>query len=136
MDAEGYGYAPGEPPLQRLSNDLRVLGSAGIHRIAAAMRDQDTGLVELRRAEKLALQVIDTHGLYDQWHTFRNAFLAATEGPGALLDWKAEHGESGHLAERAVLAAGMALVARPHLDATVRRTLLRATAAALPWLDE
>ena len=50
------------------------------------------------------------------------------------MSWKAEHGEIGHKAERAALAAALGLVAGNLITKEQRATMMRPLAEALPWL--
>jgi hypothetical protein len=63
----------------------------------------------------------------------RNLF-GLTESGGALISWKAEHGEIGHKAEDAAFAAALGLVASNLISKQQAATLMRPLAEALPWL--
>jgi hypothetical protein len=57
-----------------------------------------------------------------------------TESGGALISWKAEHGEVGHKAENAAFAAALGLVASGLISDEQAAILMRPMAEALPWL--
>ena len=57
-----------------------------------------------------------------------------TEAPGALVSWKARHGQLGHKAETAAFGAALGLFAREHLTPDQYRSLVEPMAEALPWL--
>jgi hypothetical protein len=63
----------------------------------------------------------------------RNLF-GMTESGGALISWKAEHGEIGHKAENAAFMTALALVAGDLISPERAATLMRPMAEALPWL--
>jgi hypothetical protein len=57
-----------------------------------------------------------------------------TESGGALISWKAEHGEIGHKAEDAAFMTALALVAGDLISQQQSATLMRPMSEALPWL--
>jgi hypothetical protein len=135
-DADGYGYDPNEDPIERLLEDLRTLSPAGIERMAWGWDQRETGEAYLRfhEAEKAALRLIEEQRRAEGWEELRRKVLDMTEGRGSLVAWRAEHGDVGHKAEAAALAAALALYARDGLADEHRRVLLAAAAEALPWL--
>ena len=132
MDNDGYGERPGQTALDRLLEDCRTLGPAGIERIAAAWDARAPGLY--READQEALRVLEATGRGRAWDELRNRLLGLTERGTPLVAWRAEHGEIGHMAEDALLGAALALLARPQLDDSHAETLVTPMAAALPWL--
>lgn len=132
MDNDGYGERPGQTAQDRLLEDCRTLGPAGIERIAAAWDKRAPGLY--REANQEALRVLETTGRGRAWDELRNRLLGLTERGTPLVAWGAEHGEVGHKAEDALLGAALGLLARPQLDDRHAETLVTPMAAALPWL--
>ena len=133
MDDDGYGIRPGQTAIDRLLEDCRTLSPAGIERVATGWdRRHDPKL--FGEAERAALHVIEAENRGPQWDELRNFILGLTERGQPLVAWQAEHGETGHKAEQALLAAALALIAGPRLDAHHRATLVRPMAEALPWL--
>jgi hypothetical protein len=63
----------------------------------------------------------------------RNLF-GMTESGGALISWKAEHGDIGHKAEDAAFMTALALVAGELISPGQAATLMRPMSEALPWL--
>ena len=57
-----------------------------------------------------------------------------TEATGALVAWKATHGELGHKAERAAFGAGLGLFAKHGVPDATYAALVEPMAEALPWL--
>ena len=124
-----------QPDVERLAADLRVFDVNGIERAAWGWdRHERRGLDAFHAAEKAALAVIerDDHG--PAWEEFRRRIFGLTEAAGALVSWKASHGEAGHKAERAAYGAALALFARAGLSRKQYVTLVEAMAEALPWL--
>src|SRR5918912_990118 len=118
MDLEGYGYTATERGVDRLLEDCRILSPAGIERAAWGWdwHERDPHLMErFRSAEKDALRQIEGVGRKDDWDKTMRMLLDLTEGRSSLVSWKAEHGQVGHKAERAALAAALALTARESL---------------------
>jgi hypothetical protein len=136
MDAEGYGFPEHERTLARLMADVRVLGPAGVERVAHGWDRHvgDHGLAEFHAAEKAATHAIEKADRGAAWDTFRSSLFGLTESGEALVSWKVEHGDVGHKAERAAFAAALALVAADLIKPETFATLVRPTADALPWL--
>ena len=134
VDAEGYGAK--EQGLDRLLTDARVLSPAGIERVAWGWdRHEDPRIMErFHEAERAALRALEKSNLGPQWDDARKRILDLTEGRTSLEDWKAEHGDIGHKAERALLAAALAILAREKIDHPHYVTLVRPMSEALPWL--
>jgi len=136
VDAEGYGYGSHEEGLERLSTDARVLSPAGIERAAWGWdRHEDPRLMQrFHDAERAGLRALEKSDRGPQWEEARRRILELTEGRTSLEDWKAEHGDVGHKAERALLAAALAILARDKIDHEHYATLVRPMSEALPWL--
>jgi hypothetical protein len=134
VDAEGYGAK--EQGLDRLLTDARVLSPAGIERVAWGWdRHEDPRIMErFHEAERAALRALEKNNLGPQWDDARKRILDLTEGRTSLEDWKAEHGDIGHKAERALLAAALAILAHEKIDHPHYVTLVRPMSEALPWL--
>jgi hypothetical protein len=132
VDSDGYGRRPNQPAVERLVEDCRTLGPAGIERIAAAWdrRSQD----RYAEAEREALHLLESKGRSAAWDELRNRLLGLTESGVTLVAWRAEHGPVGHKAEDALLGAALALLALPELDSRHAEILLGPMASALPWL--
>jgi hypothetical protein len=135
-DAEGYGYQPDEEGLDRLARDARVLSPAGIERAAWGWdRHEDAAAMQrFHDAERVALRVVEQSDRGPAWEEARRRFLDLTEGRTSLVSWKAEHGNVGHKAERALLGGALGVLTRDKLDKTTYVTLVRPMAEALPWL--
>jgi len=136
VDAEGYGYGSHEEGLERLLTDARVLSPAGIERAAWGWdRHEDPRLMQrFHDAERAGLRALEKSDRGPQWEEARRRILELTEGRTSLEDWKAEHGDVGHKAERALLAAGLAILGRDKIDHEHYATLVRPMSEALPWL--
>jgi hypothetical protein len=136
VDAEGYGYRPGEEGLDRLLSDAHVLSPAGIERAAWGWdRHEDPALMQrFHDAERVALRATEQTDRSSAWDAARKRILDLTEGRSSLVSWKAEHGDVGHKAERAVLGSALALLTRDKLSHDQYVTLVRPMAEALPWL--
>jgi hypothetical protein len=132
VDSDGYGQRPNQSAVERLVEDCRTLGPAGIERIAAGWDRRTPDLYA--EAEREALRVVETTGRVGGWDDMRNRLLGLTERGSPLIAWRAEHGDTGHKAEDALLGAALALLARPELDSHHGETLVRPMATALPWL--
>ena len=132
VDRDGYGQRPNQPEVERLLEDCRTLGPAGIERIAAGWGQRAPDLYAA--AEREALHVVETMRRGGAWDDLRNRLLGLTERGAPLVAWRAEHGDVGHKAEDALLGAALALLARPELDSHHGNTLVRPMATALPWL--
>ena len=121
--------------LDRLTADLRVFDVIGIERAAWGWdRHERGGLAVYHEAEREALAQIEKHDLGLKWEELRRTLFGLTESKGALLSWKAEHGDVGHKAERAAFGAALGLSARAHLPRERYVTLVEPMAEALPWL--
>jgi hypothetical protein len=136
LDAEGYGYTRTEEGLDRLINDARVLSPAGIERAAWGWdRHEDPAAMQkFREAERAALHAIEKADRGPAWEDARRRILDLTEGRTSLVSWKAEHGDIGHKAERALLGAALAIMTRDKVSHEQYVTLVRPMAEALPWL--
>lgn len=133
MDIEGYGPRPEQSDIDRLLEDCRTLSPAGVERAASGWetrRDPEG----FRSAETEALRVLERANLTPRWDELRNQLLGLTERGQPLVAWQREHGDVGHRAEDALLAAALALVAAEHLDAAQSELLRAPLAEALPWL--
>jgi len=137
MDAEGYGFPEHQRTLARLMDDVRVLSPAGVERVAQGWDDHvgAKGLQALHDAEKAATHAIEQADRGAAWDQVRKSLFGLTESGDALVSWKAEHGEIGHKAERAALAAALGLVAGSLISKEQAATLMRPLAEALPWLS-
>jgi hypothetical protein len=125
IDADGYGYKPGDRTTERLAVDIRTLSPAGVERIAHGWDHHvaggdDASFIE---AEKAALHAIETADRGAQWDEVRRQLFGLTESGNALVSWKAEHGDVGHKAERAAFAAALGLIAGDLIGAADTRTL-------------
>ncbi|MEA2682577.1 MAG: hypothetical protein QOK05_905 [Chloroflexota bacterium] len=136
-DADGYGYGSADRGVARLLEDLRTLSPAGIERIAAGwdrhVAGEDTGHERFHEAEHVALHAVEAADIGPAWEDLRRQILDLTEGRQAMNDWKVEHGDIGHKAEAATLAAALALTA-PDLPQETHDVLVAPMAEALPWL--
>ena len=135
-DAEGYGYKPGEDALERLLSDARVLSPAGIERASWGWdRHEDPAAMQrFHDAERAALRIVEQGNRDAAWDSARKRILDLTERGTSLISWKAEHGELGHKAERALLGAALGVLTRDKLSHDQYVTLVRPMAEALPWL--
>jgi hypothetical protein len=136
VDAEGYGFPEHQRTIARLMDDIRILSPSGVERVAAGWDEHvgDKGLPAFREAEKAALHGIEKGDRGPAWDEVRRTLFGLTESGGALISWRAEHGELGHKAENAAFAAALALLADGLISKEHQETLLRPLAAALPWL--
>lgn len=136
VDREGYGYRDGEQGLDRLLNDARVLSPAGIERASWGWdRHEDPTLLQrYHDAERAGLRVLEQTDRSQLWDDARRRILDLTEGRVSLESWKAEHGNVGHKAERAMLGAALGLLTRDKISHDQFVTLVRPMAEALPWL--
>lgn len=134
-DADGYGERRGQDPTGRLLEDLRTFGTMSIERVAAGWdKHEASGLERLHEAEKSALKALEDADQAPGWEDLKRQILDQTEGRASMVAWRAEHGEAGHKAERAALAAALALTAAGRIDNEQYRTLAKPMAEALPWL--
>jgi hypothetical protein len=136
VDAEGYGFPEHQRTLARLMDDIRILSPAGVERAAMGWDTHvgKNGLPELHAAEKAAVHAIEQADRGAAWDEVRRSLFGLTESGGALISWKAEHGEVGHKAENAAFAAALGLVAGGLISDEQVATLMRPMAEALPWL--
>ncbi|TMF55546.1 MAG: hypothetical protein E6I19_08155 [Chloroflexi bacterium] len=126
---------PTQSELDRLTADLRVFDANGIERAAWGWdRHERRGLDAYHTAERAALAQIEQHDLGPRWEEFRRTLFGLTESTGALVSWKAKHGQEGHKAERAAFGAALGLFARDHLTREQYASLVEPMAEALPWL--
>src|SRR5260370_33621204 len=118
LDADGYGFPEHQPTLARLMEDIRVLSPAGVERVAHGwdLHVGTKGLKEFQGAEKAAMHAIEQADRGPAWDQVRSSLFGLTESGDALVSWKAEHGDIGHKAEQAALAAAFIHVGR-HLSA-------------------
>jgi hypothetical protein len=136
LDAEGYGFPEHQRTLARLMDDIRILSPAGVERAATGWDTHvgKNGLPALHAAEKAAVHAIEQADRGAAWDEVRRSLFGLTESGGALISWKAEHGEVGHKAENAAFAAALGLVASGLVSDDQVATLMRPMAEALPWL--
>ncbi len=121
--------------LDRLTADLRVFDVNGIERAAWGWdRHEKRGLDAYHRAERAALAAIEGHDLGPRWEELRRTLFGLTESSGALVNWKARHGQLGHKAESAAFGAALGLSAKDHLTREQYVDLVEPMAEALPWL--
>lgn len=135
-DAEGYGYGAEERGVERLLGDARVLSPAGIERASWGWdRHEDPAAMQrFHDAERAALRVLEKSDRAASWEDLRRRILDLTEGRSSLTSWKAEHGDIGHKAERALLGAALGQCAKDQISHDQLVTLVRPMAEALPWL--
>ena len=135
-DTEGYGFPEQQKTLARLMDDVRVLSPAGVERVARGwdVHVGTKGLQAFHDAEKAATHAIEEADRGPAWDLVRSSLFGLTESGDALVSWKAEHGETGHKAERAAFAAALGLVASNLIDKEQAANLMRPMAEALPWL--
>lgn len=136
VDAEGYGFPEHQKTLQRLIEDIRILGPAGVERAALGWDRHARlhGLEQIHDAEKAAVRAIEQSGRGEAWDEVRRNLFGLTESGGALISWKAEHGEVGHKAEDAAFMAALGLVAGNLVGKQQQAILMRPMSEALPWL--
>ena len=136
IDAEGYGFPEHQKTIQRLVEDIRILSPSGVERAAQGWDKHARlhGLEEIHKAERAALHAIEQAGRGPAWDEVRRNLFGLTESGGALVSWKAEHGEIGHKAEDAAFMAALGLVAGNQISKQQQATLLRSMSEALPWL--
>ena len=136
IDAEGYGFPQHQRTLARLMDDIRILSPAGVERAAQGWDRYARlqGLQVIHDAEKAALHGIEKADRGPAWDEVRRNLFGLTESGGALVSWKAEHGEIGHKAEDAAFMAALGLVAGNLISQEQAKTLLRPLSEALPWL--
>jgi len=136
IDAEGYGFPEHQRTLQRLIDDIRVLSPSGVERAAQGWdrHARLQGLEQIHAAEKAATHSIEQADRGPAWDEVRRNLFGLTESGGALVSWKAEHGDVGHKAENAAFMAALGLVASNLISEHQVRTLVRPMSEALPWL--
>lgn len=117
-------------------SDLRALGPSGIERIAESyLQLEQVGHRErFHDLERKALRAIEGERS-DEWDALRSSIHHLTDGGGSLESWKAEHGDTGHRAEAAVLAGAIGLLALGDLPREDYLKLVEPLSAALPWLN-
>ena len=117
-------------------DDIRILSPAGVERAAQGWdrHARLQGLQAIHDAEKAALHAIEKADRGGAWDEVRRNLFGLTESGGALISWKAEHGEIGHKAEDAAFMATLGLVAGNLINKEQQAMLLRPLAEALPWL--
>jgi len=136
VDAEGYGFPEHKRTLARLIDDIRILSPSGVERAAQGWDRHARlhGLESIHAAEKAALHAIEKADCGPAWDEVRRNLFGLTESGGALVSWKAEHGEIGHKAEDAAFMAALGLVAGNLIGKEQANTLVRPLSEALPWL--
>jgi len=136
VDTEGYGFPEHQRTLARLMDDVRVLSPTGVERVAVGWDEHvgTRGLQAFLDAEKAATHAIEQADRGPAWDLVRSSLFGLTESGDALVSWKAEHGDTGHKAERAAFAAALGLVASNLISKEQAATLMRPMAEALPWL--
>jgi hypothetical protein len=136
VDAEGYGFPDHQKTIQRLIDDIRVLSPSGVERAAQGWDRHARlhGLDHIHKAEKAAVHAIEQQGRGEAWDEVRRNLFGLTESGGALISWKAEHGDIGHKAEDAAFMAALGLVAGGSIGNEEQAALLRPMSEALPWL--
>jgi hypothetical protein len=136
VDSEGYGFPEHQRTIARLMDDVRVLSPAGVERVAQGWDNHvgTKGLQAFHDAEKAATHAIEQADKGSAWDLVRSSLFGLTESGDALVSWKAEHGDIGHKAEQAALAAALGLVAGNLISNEQAATLMRPLAEALPWL--
>jgi hypothetical protein len=133
VDSDGYGARPDQTPVERLLEDSRTLSPAGIERIAAGW-DGHRQRAAFHEAEKAALHAVEAGGHTTEWDALRNQLLGLTERGEPMVAWRQEHGDVGHKAEDALLAAALALTAGAGVARHHAETLVGPMSDALPWL--
>ena len=116
--------------------DIRVLSPSGVERVAQGwdLHVGTKGLQVFHEAEKAATHAIEQADRGPAWDAVRSSLFGLTESGDALISWKAEHGETGHKAERAAFGAALGLVAGNLISKEQTDILKRPMAEALPWL--
>ncbi len=129
------GAHPRPKDLERLASDLRTFDTNGIERAAWGWDQHEArGLDAYHRAEKAALAFVERSDLGPAWEDFRRTLFGLTESRGALVAWKARHGDLGHKAEWAAFGAALGLFAQHGISKDEHAALVEPMAEALPWL--
>jgi hypothetical protein len=117
-------------------SDIRVMGPAGVERAAQGWDDFAAAARHsaYHEAERAATHAIEQKDRGPAWDALRSSLFGMTESGGALISWKAEHGDTGHKAEDAAFGAALALVASDIITPHQYETLVRPMGEALPWL--
>lgn len=136
MDSDGYGYAGSARGIRRLQDDIREMGEFSVERAAAAWDrlSEQQRWVEFEAAWRQALGLIEHGGREEEWREVHREMTGLTEGSQALQTWREEHGEVGNKAERAAVAAALALMVEDQLDDSQAEVLLTPMGEVLPWL--
>ena len=132
-----HGFRCGGLWLSRASADARTPHRGHPRSLARGGRAGRTGLGSTRaihEAEKAAIHAIEVADRGPAWDEVRRNLFGLTESGGALVSWKAEHGEIGHKAEDAAFMAALGLVAGNLIGKEPVNTLVRPMSEALPWL--
>src|SRR5258708_23700537 len=126
---------PAQAERDRFAAGLRVFDTNGIERAAWGWdRHERRGLDAYHAAERAALAAIEKRDLGPRWEEFRRALFGLTEAPGALVNWKAPHGQLGPNAESAEFGPALALLPRTEITHDHYATLVDTIPAALPCL--
>lgn len=138
VDREGYGYGEHQSLIERLLGDLRTLGPSGIERIAGGFSrlESDGGHDGYRALERQAIHALEQAGRGGAWDELQAQIHHLTDGGGSLQSWQVEHGETGHLAEAAVLGGALGLLAMPEISRDDYLSLAGPLGEALPWVRE
>ncbi len=136
VDVEGYGFPENKRTIARLMEDVRILGPAGVERVAQGWDEHvgEHGLPAFREAEKAALHAVEAADRGPAWDEVRRTLFGLTESGASLVSWRAEHGDMGHKAENAAFAAALGLLADGLVAEDQQDVLVRPMAEALPWL--
>ena len=136
VDREGYGYGEHQSLIERLLGDLRTLGPSGIERIADGFRrlEGEGGHEGFHRLERTAVHALEEAGRGGAWDELQAQIHHLTDGGGSLQSWRTEHGETGHLAEAAVLGGALGLMALAEVPRETYLELVGPLAEAIPWV--
>ena len=120
---------------EHLAADIRILDADGIGRAAWGWdRHEPVQHEPFHQAERSALAFIERAELGPAWEEYRRRLFGLTEAAGALVAWRATHGERGHKAERAAFGAALGLFAKHGISSAEYAALVEPMAEALPWL--